>query len=187
MSSSKTSFMTGGILLLAIMIPSEEAAHRICSYSFVNVVCLSAASDFNQISVLPPSSSSSSNNKFQLWERYQGYNEHSDSEEDEEEGTESFTIRNTGWDDEGLVIIFLQGTPTGKLEAVPCFAEPMDDNNKELMSQRWRILTENERGVRIINLETGNCLSTDGTTAFTEICNSSARNQIFDMLQVLEL
>jgi hypothetical protein len=186
MSFSKTSLMTGGILLLAILIPSDEAAHRICSYSFVNVVCLSAASNSNQISVLPPSSSSSSNNKFQLWERYQGYNEHLDSEEEEEVGTGSFTIRNTGWNDEGLAVICLQGTPTGKL-AVPCFAEPTDDNNTEMMSQRWRILSENESGVRIINLETGNCLSTVGTTAFTEICNSSAGNQLFDGFQVMEL
>jgi hypothetical protein len=182
MCASKTSVMTVGILLLAILIPSEEANHQICSYSFVNVVCLSAASNSNQISVLPPSSWSSSNNKFQLWERYQGYHEHLDSEEDEEDGTGSVTIRNTGGDDEGLVINCLQGTPTGKLEAVTCA------DNVEVMSQRWRMLTETEEnGAQIINMETGNCLSSDGIMAFTEICNSSARNQIFDGLQVLKL
>jgi hypothetical protein len=115
---------------------------------------------------------------FQLWERYR-----ENTNVEDEDGFGMFGIRNVG---KGLC---LQGggTLTGKeVEGVPCAGADKSTDKKKKLSQRWKILFENEDGAQLIDMETGNCLSSDGTTAFTEICNSSAGNQLFDGFQVLE-
>jgi hypothetical protein len=173
---SKFSLLGGGISLLAIflMSPSVEAAHRICSYS-CDVVCLSDANGSGTVSVLPPSPGGDGN--FQLWERYR---ENTDVED--EDGFGTFGIRNVG---KGLCL--QGGTPTGKeVQGVPCSGTDKSKDKKKNLSQLCKILFENEYGAQLIDMETGYCLSSDGTTAFSEICNSSAGNQFFDGFQVLE-
>jgi hypothetical protein len=153
-----TGILAISMVSLHIRSSLASSGHRFCvkAASAADEIDVCYLSDANGgVYVLPPKNGDTYKN----WERYNA----------EEDGT--FEIRNTG---NGLCLRGTQpsGGYPGKVEAVSC-----DPTEKEL-NLRWKILYTTPGGrSQFVNVGIGNCLSSDGTRSYCEICNSYAKYQ----------